>query len=186
MKGLVIDIETIGDIQSKDYKDVKLTVCGWYDYTDNQMGVYTEEELPKLWERVQSNGLIIGYNSVSFDIPILNKYTTIELDKIKQLDILKEIKKSLGRRIPLEWVANGTLGTGKLAKGVDAMKWWENGEFEKVKEYCLEDVKITKNIFDYLIQNKCLKYKDYGITYNIKIDIPSSSYAPAPQNLNLF
>lgn len=38
---------------------------------------------------------------------------------------MKDIKKSLGRRIGLDAVAKATLGIGKTGHGMDAIEWWK-------------------------------------------------------------
>ena len=114
--------------------------------------------------------MLIGYNSDHFDIPILNKYYPGDLTRIKSLDILKEIKNSLGRRIRLDLVAEGTLGRKKTGNGLEAVVWWKNGEIDKIKKYCIEDVKITKELYEYALKNGVLKYKDLSETREIKLD----------------
>jgi hypothetical protein len=39
-----------------------------------------------------------------------------------------------------------------------------------VRKYCLKDVEITKQIFDYAMANNSLKYNDFGRTREFKID----------------
>jgi DEAD/DEAH box helicase domain-containing protein len=114
--------------------------------------------------------MLIGYNSDHFDIPLLNKYYSGDLTQIKSLDILKEIKNSLGRRIKLDSVAEGTLGKKKIGHGLEAITWWRDGEIEKVKKYCQEDVKITKEVYEYALKNGALKYKDLSENKEIKLD----------------
>ena len=114
--------------------------------------------------------MLVGYNSDHFDIPILNKYYPGDLTHIKSLDILKEIKNSLGRRIRLDLVAEGTLGRKKTGNGLEAVVWWKNGEIDKIKKYCIEDVKITKELYEYALKNGVLKYKDLSETREIKLD----------------
>ena len=47
---------------------------------------------------------------------------------------------------------------------------WRAGEVEKVREYCLKDVEITKKIFDYALKNGSIKYKELGSTREVKVD----------------
>jgi DEAD/DEAH box helicase domain-containing protein len=92
------------------------------------------------------------------------------LSKIKSLDLLKEIRASLGRRIKLDDVAEATIGKKKIGHGLEAIVWWRNGEKDKVIKYCLEDVKITKELYEYALKNKHLKYRDGLIVKEIKLD----------------
>ena len=50
-------------------------------------------------------------------------------------------------------LAEANLGVGKTGKGLEAIDLYRNGEIEKLKNYCLQDVKLTKEIFE-LIKNQ--------------------------------
>ena len=89
---------------------------------------------------------------------------------MKSLDLLKEIKNSLGHRIKLDTIAEATLGKNKSGHGLEAVTWWKQGKYDEVKKYCLDDVKITKEIYEYALKNGLLKYKDMGVIKDIKID----------------
>ena len=91
----------------------------------------------------------------------MNKYYPGDLTQIKSIDILVSVRESLGRRIKLDSIAKATLGTKKSGSGLDAVKWWQEGKIEKVRKYCLDDVKITKDIYEYALKNEHLKYDDF-------------------------
>ena len=114
--------------------------------------------------------MLIGFNSDHFDIPILNKYYPGDLNQIKSLDILKEIKDSYGRRMKLDQIAEGTLGSKKSGHGLQAIAWWNKGEIDKIKKYCEDDVRITKEVYDYAIANNHLKFKEGGEIMQINLD----------------
>ena len=173
MKKIIFDSETrniFEDVGKADPTLLDLSVVCAYDSETGDYLAYTQEELPNLWPILEKADMLIGYNSDHFDIPILNKYYPGDLTRIKSLDILKEIKKSLGRRIRLNLVAEGTLGRKKMGNGLEAVVWWKNGEIDKIKKYCIEDVKITKELYEYALKNGVLKYKDLSETREIKLD----------------
>ncbi len=173
MRKIVFDIETkniFSDVGSNDPTDLDLSVVCIYDSETDSYSSYIEEELPKLWPILEKADMLIGFNSDHFDIPVLNKYYSGNLNKIKSLDILKEVKNSLGRRIKLDTLAEATLGRNKTSHGLEALKWWRNGEIQKVRDYCIEDVRITKDIYDYARKNGHLKYKDGTELKEIKLD----------------
>jgi DEAD/DEAH box helicase domain-containing protein len=68
----------------------------------------------------------------------------------------------LGFRVKLDSIAEATLGRKKIGHGLEAIKWWRSGDKEKVMQYCLEDVKITKDIYEYALKNGHLKYMENG------------------------
>jgi len=171
MRRITFDIETIGDFGANgDLSGQEITVVGIHDSLSDQYHSYLRDELAQLWPILESADMLVGYNSDHFDIPILNKYYTGDLTKIKSLDLLKEIKNILGRRLRLDSVAEGTLGKGKIGHGMDAQKWWVEGNIEKVREYCLDDVRITKEVYDYARKHNALKYMDYEGPREIKLD----------------
>ncbi len=171
MRRITFDIETTGDFKTNgDFSGLELTIVGVHDSETDSYSSYLKEELPKLWPLMESADILVGYNSDHFDIPILNKYYSGDLSKIKSIDLLKEIKNVLGRRLRLDSVAEATLGKGKLAHGSDALKWWAEGKIDLIREYCLDDVRITKELYEYARKNGSLKYKDYEGDREIKLD----------------
>lgn len=173
MRKIVFDIETSNlfqDVASNDPAALDMSVCCIYDYETDKYLSFTKETLNDLWPIFEKADILIGFNSDHFDIPILNKYYSGDLTKIKSLDLLKEVKKSLGRRIKLDTLAEATLGKNKSGHGLEAIVWWRNGEKQKVIDYCIDDVKITKEIYEYALKNKLLKYKDGKDIKDIKLD----------------
>ncbi|MEK9131803.1 MAG: ribonuclease H-like domain-containing protein [Patescibacteria group bacterium] len=173
MRKIVFDIETrniFQEVGSNDPVDLDISVVGIYDYSTDTYSSYVQEELKDLWPILEKADMLIGFNSDHFDLPLLNKYYTGDLSKIKSLDILKEVKDSLGRRIKLDTLAEATLGKKKIGHGLEAVTWWKQGEIEKIKKYCLEDVKITKEIYEYALTHKVLKYKDGPAIKDIKLN----------------
>lgn len=174
MKKIVFDIETSNtflEANSNDPIDLDLSVVCIYDYETDKYSSFTKETLNELWPILEKADMLIGFNNDHFDTPILNKYYSGDLTKIKSLDLLKEIKNSLGRRIKLDIVAEATLGKNKSGHGLEAITWWRNGEKQKVIDYCIDDVKITKEIYEYALKNNLLKYLDGKEIKEIKIDI---------------
>ncbi len=163
MRKIVLDIETqntFRDVGSNDPKDLDISLLVVYDYQDDTFKSFLQADFPKLWKIIETSDMIIGFNSDHFDIPLLNKYYPGDITKIKSLDLLVEIEKSIGRRVRLDDVAEATLGKNKIAHGLEAIEWWKTGEIEKIREYCEEDVRITKEVYEYALKNKRLKYKD--------------------------
>ena len=163
MRKIAFDIETknfFGDTGSNDPASLDIAVVCIHDSETDSYASFFEQDLKNLWPILERTDILIGFNSDHFDIPLLNKYYPGDLTKIKSVDLLKEIRKSLGRRIKLDSVADATLGRKKIADGMMANLWWSRGEKEKVVSYCLEDVKITKEIYDYAMKMGSIRYKD--------------------------
>ena len=173
MRVITFDIESISDSVVRGHIDVneqELIVVAVHDSDTNEYSSYTREELPKLWSLIERADMLIGFNSDSFDIPLLNRYYPGDLSHVRSLDLLLEVQKVLGRRIRLQSLAEATLGRGKSGDGLKAGEWWREGEKDKVREYCIEDVRLTRELYDYALANGVLKYKDLRDIRDIKID----------------
>lgn len=173
MRKIVFDIETsnmFSEVGVNDPAALTISVVGIYDSETDSYSSFLEGELKKLWPIIEKADVLIGYNSDHFDIPLLDKYYPGELTKIKSLDLMKEVKNVLGRRIKLDTLAEATLGKNKTGNGLEAIKLWKQGEVEKVRAYCLEDVKITKELYEYMLENGKVKYLDGKGVKELKID----------------
>ena len=134
MKVITFDIETRnitpGSVFSMENQE--LTVCCIHDSETGEFSSYLKEDLPKLWGILERADILVGYNSDHFDIPILNKYYSGDLTKIKSVDLLKEVRNVLGRRLKLDNIAHATLGRNKTADGMQAVTWWDEGKVDLV------------------------------------------------------
>lgn len=174
IRKVVFDIETkniFEEVGSNNPTDLDISVVAIYDSTTDTYQSFTEDKFSKLWPIMEQADILIGYNSDHFDIPLLDKYYPGDLTKIKSLDIMREIRAVLGRRIKLDYVAAGTLGRTKISHGLEAVRWWKEGKIDEIVKYCIEDVRITKDIYDYALKNNKLLYKENGgALQEIKLD----------------
>lgn len=173
MRKVTLDIETANffpDTGSTDPASLSIAVVCIHDSETNSYASFFEPELGKLWPILEQTDLLIGYNSDHFDIPLLNKYYPGDLSRIKSVDLMKEIKKTLGRRLKLDAVARATLGGGKSGSGYLSSMWWRQGEKDKVVAYCLDDVKLTKALFEHALEHGFLKYPDGKAAKEVRLD----------------
>lgn len=155
-KEIVFDIETIGDI--RDLSTMKVTVVSIYEYEHDRYQSFDEHELGNLWPILERADRLIGFNSLHFDLPILGRNYAGDLTKIPHLDILKVVKESTGNRIKLNDIARATLQIEKSADGLQAMEWYKEGKIAEIKKYCEQDVKVTKDVYEFGLKNKMLYY----------------------------
>ena len=73
----------------------------------------------------------------------------------------------------LDAIAEGTLGKKKSGHGGQSIVWWRAGEVEKVRKYCLRDVELTRDLFDYALEHGSLKYKELGRSQEVKLNTSS-------------
>ena len=150
---LVLDLETQRDFNEVEGRKPELllvSVAGVYSYEENRYDAYLEADLKtKLAPRLQAAELLIGFNIRRFDMPVLQPYLPYSVTTLPMLDIMEEVVKNLGHRLSLESLAQATLGRGKSGHGLDALKWFKQGRFDLITKYCLDDVKLTKELYDY-------------------------------------
>jgi DEAD/DEAH box helicase domain-containing protein len=173
MRAITFDIETANTLPSfsrGDLGQLELALVGIHDSLTGDYSSYVKEELPKLWPILEQADALIGYNSDAFDIPLLNRYYPGDLSKIRSIDLMIEVQKVLGRRLKLQSLAEGTLGKGKKGDGLQSVAWWQQGLVDKVREYCIEDVRLTRDLYDYARKNGSLKYKDLRENREIRLD----------------
>ena len=165
LKKVVLDLET-----QKSFDEVggrgrnhllKISVVGIYDYSTQRYQVYEEHELPHLSSLLQSADQIIGFNIKNFDFAVLQPYLNFNIFDVPYFDLLEEIERSIGHRVSLESVAQGTIGSGKSGNGLQALLYYRNGRMDLLKKYCLDDVKVTKQVYEYALKNQKVLYQDY-------------------------
>lgn len=173
LKKIVLDLET-----QKSFDDVggrgknhllKISVCGIYDYSIDKYLIFEEHELPRMASMLQSADQIIGYNIKQFDFEVLQPYLNFNIFEIPYYDILEEIDKVLGHKIKLDAVAQATIGSGKSGNGLEALLYYKNGKMDLLKKYCLDDVRVTKEVYEYALKNQKLLYRDYFAIKEIPI-----------------
>ena len=157
---LIVDIETqnlVQDVGGWDHVDkLKISVACAYDSKTDQMLSFRENEIPKLLELCEDR-LVIGYNVRGFDLIVLQAYG-LKLEGLDVFDIMYDLETLTRQRyLKLEHVARGTLGAGKSADGLMAVEWWKQGEVQKIIDYCMQDVKVTRDVFQFGRQNGFVK-----------------------------
>lgn len=154
MDKFVIDIETknsfadVGGRGDENLLKLDASFVGVYSYNQDKYFSFHENQLGEVGPLLQKAGLIIGFSINRFDIPILAKYCNFNLRAVRRLDLLEEIEVALGHRISLDLLAKANLGVGKTSHGLEAIKFYNEGRFDELEKYCLNDVKITKDLYD--------------------------------------
>ncbi len=141
---------------------------------DGKMQSFWEKDFGEMFKLFEKADRIIGFNSIGFDVSALSPYLPAHWPKLKHFDILAELKRVEGKRASLDSIAKATLGLAKNDSGENAIKYWNEYTEEslsKLKKYCEMDVEITKNVYDFVLKNGYLKYKNYWNEINeVKLD----------------
>lgn len=133
-----------------------------YRYETDEFITYRESDIQDLISLLLESDLVVGYNILGFDYEVLRGYTDHDLTAIPSCDLMRDLEARLGFRPKLESVASATLGTGKTADGLQALEWWKSGDIEKIAEYCREDVRVTRDLYDFGKRNRCVLVSRFG------------------------
>ena len=151
---LVIDLETKKSFAEvggeKNIRDLGISVAGVYSYNKNAFFAFEEHELSKVQEMINESSHVIGFNIIHFDLPVLEPYVDKgSLDRLAVTDLFVHAVNFLGHRVGLGALAQATLGESKSGHGLEALEWFRQGRVEEVKKYCLDDVRLTRDLFEY-------------------------------------
>lgn len=148
---VVIDIETKNtffDVGRDNFGGLEISLIGLYSYNQDKYIAFDEHQFEEAGEYLKNSEMIIGFAITRFDLPVMAKHYDFDLFTIPRIDILDEIELLTGKRIGLDLLAQTNLGVGKTGHGLEAATLYKEGKIEELKSYCLNDVKITKGLYD--------------------------------------
>jgi DEAD/DEAH box helicase domain-containing protein len=160
---LFFDLETIrsaADVGGwHNVPEMGLAVGVVYDSQEKAYLRYWEQDAAVLVEKLLSADLVVGFNHIRFDYAVLAAYTNRNLAaEAKSFDILLDVWDRLGHRLSLDHLSKATLGASKTADGLQSLQWWADGLHDKVAAYCEADVILTKELFEYGLNEQRLIY----------------------------
>jgi len=177
----VLDLETqrsaaeVGGWHHADRMRISCSV--FYDSQTNRFVEYFENQIDRLIEDLQRVELIVGFNIKRFDYLVLKGYSDFDFATLNTLDILETVQNQLGFRLSLAHLAQATLGTTKLADGLQALQWWKEGRVKEIVEYCKMDVKLTRDLFTFGRQNGHLIFIN-RLQKKVRIPVPWQTDLP--------
>lgn len=159
---IVLDLETkktFDEVGGRGCVDqLGISVVGVYLYQTNEYQIFEEKDFGQLQNILINSELIIGFNQISFDMPVLQPYLSVDVKQLPLFDLLVDIQGHLGHRVSLDSLAKATLGVGKTGSGLDAIRFYREGRMDELKRYCQNDVKVTKDVYEYGIKHKKIYY----------------------------
>jgi len=190
------DVETkkiFSDIPDNDPGKLGVSIVSIYkrEVDENQnevrgnMQSFWEEDFDRMWPLFTGAKRIIGFNSIRFDVPALKPYAPSYFAKLPHFDIYTEIRRVSEHAAGLNAIAKETLDREKTDDGLNAVYYWEKHDPEslaKLKKYCEADVLITRDVYDFVVKNKEISFKD---KWNTLRKIPMNFSYPNEENPSL-
>src|ERR1700677_2159941 len=137
---------------------MRMSVGVTYSLARGSYKIYGEKQVDELLAELQRADLVVGFNHLRFDYEVLHGYTSMDLRQLPTLDMLVELQNTLKHRLSLDSIATATFGVEKTAEGLQAIRWFKDGRLLEIAEYCCYDVKITKLVHEYGVQQRQLYY----------------------------
>lgn len=137
-----------------------ISVIGVYDYLTDRYRVFLEDNFQEFQKLVAERDCVIGFNSNAFD-NLLCEANGLWIPSEKSYDLLVEVWRAAGLGpafsprthggFGLEACSYANFGTAKTGNGALAPIDWQQGRRGNVIDYCLNDVKLTKDLVDKVI-----------------------------------
>ena len=151
-----------------DHKNMGVSVMCAYDYLYDSYHVYCEdnkEEFAKIL--AERKPLCAGFNNIKFDNALLSSSDWPFPSDSDCYDLLREIWIAAGFGVEfnfethtgygLDIMCKTNFGTEKNGNGAMAPVLWQQGRIGEVINYCLNDIKLTKQLFDEVLAGNALK-----------------------------
>jgi hypothetical protein len=183
MRALIYDIEIKKGILGKgeealagyeycagwhDHANMGISCIGAYDYAEDRYRVFCEDNMHEFSEALDKADKIVGFNSVAFDNAVIAACwaPVCKLPvgwQAKSYDLLVEIWRAAGLSPAFNYKTHGgygldavcerNFGTKKTGDGAKAPIFWQRGMIGNVIDYCLNDVRLTKQLLDKVQSN---------------------------------
>lgn len=126
------------------------------------------ELLRQFWAAIRPEDRIIGHNVLAFDLPFLQARTVVcEVEPSRGFDLRRYSTSAVydtmqvwanwdRQRFPKLETLAAILGlNGKSGSGDQVARWFKRGDWNRIKEYCLQDVRLTREIYR--------RFRQYGL-----------------------
>ncbi len=185
MDTIVFDIETQNfftdpGVGRDNFEALRISVVGAYSYLQDRYFIFEEGEIGSLAELFRSAGRLVGFSMNRYDVPVLNRYLrklgadAPNLWDKERVDLLEEIEMAAGQRISLSRLAEANLGVKKEHHGSEAGMLYRDGRMDELKEYCLNDVRLTKELYDLYRRDNCLLLPDKKAGEAVRVSFAKS------------
>jgi len=132
-----------------------------FSTANNQYRIFLEKDVEALIEQILQADLVVGFHHVGFDYRVLQAYTILDLaSQTVNCDLSVHIHENSGQYIKLDNIAGATIGSKKTAEGLQAIRWWREGNLTELAKYCAYDVKVTKCIHEFGREHGHVKFLD--------------------------
>jgi len=146
------------------HSEMGVSVLVLFDYREGRYRVFDDQNIKEALDILYSYDYVVGFNTVNFDWKVIRATYTEREQLSKDFDILREIWVSLGLNpdrfnpathggYKLDDVAFETIGLRKSGNGALAPYLYRHGKLAELVDYCLQDVKVERELFEFIVKN---------------------------------
>jgi hypothetical protein len=145
----------------QDHAGMGVAVVGCYDSKHDRYRAFGAEALGMFAALVEDRDLRVSFNGQAFDDEVLAAAGCV-LPPAHHYDLLREVRDALGearryeKGYALGSLAGRCLGAEKGGNGALAPVRWQLGHRVEVVDYCLEDVRLTRLLFERVLAGEPL------------------------------
>ncbi len=191
---LIFDLEIknpiAGSIGWKSFDRMGVSVGVSYSTKRDEYKVYLDDNLEDLHYALEKCEMVVGFNTLGFDVSLLEATVNKKMRLHHHYDILKESRHSHGSGnftpgFKLDNHLAGTFGIDflKTAHGAQAPIWYQEKKMGQLISYCVDDVKREAALFKYLWETGTVKLDSHG---TIKIKRTPQEYFESIRQSQLF
>lgn len=132
-----------------DHANMGVAVICAYDYREARYRVFLKDNSAAFAALAAARRLVVGHNILGFDCKVLAAHGLV-VPAEKCYDTLAELAgvDRNFRGLGLDALCQANFGARKTGDGALAPVWWQRGDVGAVVDYCLEDVRLTRLLFD--------------------------------------
>lgn len=178
---LIYDIETLCPVLTKDttplpgieyatsfqdWAGLGIACLCCYLMDKDKYRVFDSYNMGEFAALLQEHDVIVGFNNYKFDDNLLLHFDIADVSKLRSAsyDILRQVYVGLGlnpdgpfydkkyKGNNLNKIAEINLNEGKVLDGHLAPVLWQQGQRAKVIDYCLDDVRLTRKLYELIVK----------------------------------
>jgi len=141
----------------QDHAGMGISVIGAYSYADDRYRVFLKDNFGLFEDLLHESDIVVSFNGLAFDNRVLEA-CGINPPDATTYDLLVETWAAAGLAPKFNYKTHGGFGLdavcsanfdlNKTGHGALAPVQWQQGKYGHVIDYCLEDVRLTKKLFD--------------------------------------
>ena len=176
MSYVVLDIETQQSLREVhgNRSQLRIAVAILWENATATLRVFDEDQVENCVTALMKSSVVVGFNLIGFDLPILQTYSDRSLSQLTLFDIFHEVRMRTGRRVSLAAICHTTLHAKRRASGRSALRSWRRGQKEAVRRHCARDVLLTRDLYRYIREHGFVLVGRPESPKRVVLEIPTS------------